>query len=303
MIEITLTTIAAYGPFAIAEHVHGSGIIATVVAGMICGNVGARSGMSPATKIAAHTFWEYVAFALNSIVFLLIGLEVRIRGLVDAWLEILVVWLAITLGRAVVTTAVSLALRRTSERLPWSWTAAMTWGGLRGALSMVLALALPQDFPSRPLIVNVTFGVVVLSIVVQGVTMTSVLKLLRIISPAGDDAHHERRAEVVAARAALRALDEMEREGTALDSVLATFRDEQRGRLEAAEAGLRALHAASDHLREDEARRVHARLLDAQKGELLQAHREGLLGGSGFEHVVAGIDAEIVALAEEHPDV
>ena len=77
MIEITLTTIAAYGSFLAAEHFHYSGVIATVAAGMLCGNYGARVGMSPSTRIAVETFWEYVAFALNSIVFLLIGLEVN----------------------------------------------------------------------------------------------------------------------------------------------------------------------------------------------------------------------------------
>ncbi len=75
MIEITLTTIAAYGSFLAAEHFHYSGVIATVAAGMLCGNYGARVGMSPSTRIAVETFWEYIAFALNSIVFLLIGLK------------------------------------------------------------------------------------------------------------------------------------------------------------------------------------------------------------------------------------
>jgi len=81
MIEITLTTIAAYGSFATAEHFHCSGVIAVVVAGVLCGNYGARIGMTPSTRVAVQTFWEYVAFALNSLVFLLIGLEVHLDAL------------------------------------------------------------------------------------------------------------------------------------------------------------------------------------------------------------------------------
>ena len=77
MIEISLTTIAAYGSFLTAEHFHYSGVIAAVAAGMFCGNYAARVGMSPSTRVAVEAFWEYVAFALNSIVFLLIGLEVN----------------------------------------------------------------------------------------------------------------------------------------------------------------------------------------------------------------------------------
>ena len=77
MLEITLTTIAAYGSFVAAEEFHFSGVIATVTAGMLCGNYGAPRGMSPATRMAVESFWEYLAFALNSLVFLLIGLEVQ----------------------------------------------------------------------------------------------------------------------------------------------------------------------------------------------------------------------------------
>ncbi|MEP6664536.1 MAG: cation:proton antiporter, partial [Verrucomicrobiota bacterium] len=129
MIEITLTTIAAYGSFVAAEHFHFSGVIATVAAGMICGNYGARVGMSPTTQIAVETFWEYVAFALNSIVFLLIGLEVNYRELLASWQAILVAYLVVTGGRALIIFGASSLLSKTRERIPWAWSAVLTWGG------------------------------------------------------------------------------------------------------------------------------------------------------------------------------
>ena len=187
MIEITVTTIAAYGSFAASEGLHGSGVIATVVAGMLCGNYGARTGMSPTTRVAAEAFWEYAAFALNSMVFLLIGFEVHLSRLASAWLPIVTAYLAVTVGRALVILIVSWLLRRTRERLPWSWSAVMAWGGLRGALSMVLALALPSDFPHRDLLITMTFGVVVLSILIQGLTMATLLRRLRIVDESSDD--------------------------------------------------------------------------------------------------------------------
>jgi len=70
MIEITLTTLAAYGSFVAAEHLHVSGVIATVTAGVLCGSYAAKSGMSPSTRMAVESFWEYLAFALNSLVLL-----------------------------------------------------------------------------------------------------------------------------------------------------------------------------------------------------------------------------------------
>ncbi len=182
MIEITLTTVTAYGSFVLAERFHFSGVISTVTAGMVCGSYGAPRAMTAATPVALESFWEYVAFALNSLVFLLIGLEVRIGALFAALAPITIAFLAVTLGRAAVVFAVSALLRKTAERIPWTWSVMLTWGGLRGALSMVLALALPSDFPQRDLVVTMTFGVVLLSIVLQGTTAGPLLRRLGLAS-------------------------------------------------------------------------------------------------------------------------
>jgi CPA1 family monovalent cation:H+ antiporter len=184
MIEITLTTIAAYGSFVVAERFHFSGVIATVTAGMICGNVAAPLGMSPASRLAVESFWEYVAFALNSLVFLLIGLDVRVARLLAEWRPIVLAFIAVSVGRALVVFLAAALLRRTTEAIPWRWSLVLTWGGLRGALSMVLALALPEEFPYRPLIVDMTFGVVLLSIVVQGITVGPLLRALGLVGRA-----------------------------------------------------------------------------------------------------------------------
>ncbi len=184
MIEITLTTIAAYGSFVAAEELHFSGVIATVTAGVVCGNFAAPRGMSPATRVAVESFWEYVAFALNSLVFLLVGIEVHVGFLLAQWRPILLAFAAVSAGRALVVFLVAALLRRTPEAIPWQWSLVLTWGGLRGALSMVLALAIPAEFPFRQLIVNMTFGVVLLSIVLQGITVGPLLNALRLVGPA-----------------------------------------------------------------------------------------------------------------------
>jgi CPA1 family monovalent cation:H+ antiporter len=115
MIEITLTTIAAYGSFVAAEEFHFSGVIATVTAGILCGNFAAPRGMGPATRIAVESFWEYLAFALNSLVFLLIGLEVHVSRLLAEWRPILLAFVAVTAGRALVVFLSTALLRRTRE--------------------------------------------------------------------------------------------------------------------------------------------------------------------------------------------
>jgi monovalent cation:H+ antiporter, CPA1 family len=181
MIEIALTTIAAYGSFALAETLGSSGVIATVLAGLTCARLGARIGMSAASRIAASTFWQYVAFALNSIVFLLMGLEVHLRTLARYWLAILVAYLVVTLGRALVIVAGRALIGLTLERFPWRWSVVLTWGGLRGALAMVLALSLPRSFIYRDLIVAMTFGVALLSILAHGLSMSTLLKRLGVL--------------------------------------------------------------------------------------------------------------------------
>ena len=120
MIEITLTTIAAYGSFVAAEQFHFSGVIATVTAGMLCGNYAAPHRHEPVHRVAVRAFWEYLAFALNSVVFLLIGFEVDVEALLAAWQPILVAYLAVHRGpgRGDLTgrRAAAAAAR---ERMPW----------------------------------------------------------------------------------------------------------------------------------------------------------------------------------------
>ena len=171
MIEIALTTIAAYGSFVVAEDLHLSGVIATVVAGLMLGTSSREATFSTATRITADAFWQYVAFALNSIVFLLIGFEVHPAQLVGSAAIIAVSFIVVVMARLGVVFGVSAMMRRTSERLPSSWAMLITWGGLRGALAMVLALALPAELPHRSLLIDLTFGVVTLSLLLQGLTI------------------------------------------------------------------------------------------------------------------------------------
>jgi monovalent cation:H+ antiporter, CPA1 family len=181
MVEITLTTIAAYGSFVTAESLHSSGVIAGVAAGMLCGNYARQLRSLVTARVSLEAFWEYIVFALNSIVFLLIGFEVRFSSLVANWLPILAAYVVVTLGRAIVIVAGRAFAGFAGEPFPWRWSIVLTWGGLRGALPMVLALSLPETFHYRDLLISMTFGVAVLSILIQGLTMSSLLKRLALI--------------------------------------------------------------------------------------------------------------------------
>ncbi|MFO0604816.1 MAG: sodium:proton antiporter [Polyangiales bacterium] len=300
MIEITLTSIAAYGSFALAERIHLSGVLATVVAGMLCGNYGAATGMSPSTRVAVETFWEYVAFALNSVVFLLIGFEVRVDALAAAWAPVAVAFAAVLVGRAAAVAVTALALRRTAESLPPRWAAVLTWGGLRGGLSMVLALALPRDLPHRELIVTMTFGVVVASILAQGLTMGP---LLRRLGLAGGDPTGGRyameKARQRAARAALDALDALARDGGASGDAVTSARAHYEGVIAESGARVEAMHVADEALAREERLALTRQLVLAEKDALLRALRTGAVGADAAEELLADVDARLVAVEDQ----
>jgi CPA1 family monovalent cation:H+ antiporter len=179
-IEITLTTILAYGTFLLARDLHLSGVIATVAAGLVIGNLATKTGMSARTLTALRSFWEYAAFIINSLVFLLIGLEVRLGGLLRAWKPILIAVAAIFLGRILSVYTIVPLSNLFSTPISFVWQHVLVWGGLRGALSLALALSLDSAFPYRDEILNLTFGVVIFSILVQGLSIKPLLRKLRL---------------------------------------------------------------------------------------------------------------------------
>ena len=181
MVEITVTLLSAYGAFIAAQLLGLSGVIACVVAGMITGSWGAR-GMQPLTRAAADSFWTYTAFLLNSFVFLLIGTKIHLATLSHYLPEILIGWVAINVSRAAVVCAKYAIMRAAGVKdFPLSWAVILSWGGLRGGLSMVLALALPTSFGHREMILHTTYGVVLLTLIVQGLTMKPLLRALRLV--------------------------------------------------------------------------------------------------------------------------
>jgi CPA1 family monovalent cation:H+ antiporter len=179
-----LTTVAAYGSFLAAERLHASGVIATLVAGLMTAHANVAAAPGTEERRFVEACWEYASFALNSIVFLLVGFQaIQLGDLVRLWLPIVAAYLVVTASRAIVVAAVTRALRRSREAVPSTWRRVLVWSGLRGALSMVLALDLPESLPARQTLLTLTSGVVVLSILLQGLTMTPLLRRLGILAP------------------------------------------------------------------------------------------------------------------------
>ncbi len=181
LIELTLTLLAAYGTYVLADLLHQSGIISVVVAGIVIGTYGRRTGFSDRAREAIDTVWEFLAFVLTAIAFLLIGLAIPLESLTDA--ALLIAWgvVAVLVGRALVVYGLLGGSSRLAHHLgiaPWvpiAWLHVMNWTGLRGAVAMALALSLPSDVPDRTLLQGTTFGIVLFTVLVQGTTAERVM--------------------------------------------------------------------------------------------------------------------------------
>ncbi|WP_294123084.1 cation:proton antiporter [Sphingomonas sp.] len=186
LVEITLTMIAAYGSFLVAEQLKMSGVLATLSAGILVGNFGKLGSLSAAGRPTLLSFWEFAAFLANSFVFLLIGDAEASPVLLAAVPVAAVATVAALAGRAVAVYPSSLAFACTSLAVPWKYKHVLFWGGLRGALALALALALPLSLPERGEVIAASFLVVAFSIFVQGLTMPVLIRRLGLLCPEGD---------------------------------------------------------------------------------------------------------------------
>jgi CPA1 family monovalent cation:H+ antiporter len=210
LIETTLTTVLAFGSYLVAEQVHVSGVLAVVAAGLVNGNIGPR-GMSPSTKILVYSFWDYAAFIANSVVFLLIGIQIDLSIIFSEWQVILWAILAVLVARAVSVYGLSWI----GKSMPSRYKPVLFWGGLRGAISLALALSLPASLGSfRVEIQAMAFGVVLFTLLVQGLTMKPLINRMNLIQRNEYQEEYERRhARSVMARAAYERLEHMYQNG------------------------------------------------------------------------------------------
>jgi CPA1 family monovalent cation:H+ antiporter len=179
LVEITLTTTAAYGSFLLAEHFGLSGVLATITAGLVMGNFNLLGTISDRGKEAVQAFWEYAAFVANSLVFLLIGMNEAHQAFVATiWFPALIAIALVMLGRAVAIYPCCRVFSRSSLRVTMKHQHVLFWGGLRGALALALALGLPLEVPQREEIITISFAVVAFSVFVQGLTIKPLLRCL-----------------------------------------------------------------------------------------------------------------------------
>ena len=169
-VEVLLTLAAVTGGYALANKLHVSGPLAMVVAGLIIGNHGRALAMSEQTRRYVDTFWELIDEILNAMLFVLIGMEIVVVVFGANELAATALAVAVTLLARLLTVGLPVGFLRRAADLPRGSWKVLTWGGLRGGISVALALSLPAG-PERDTVVALTYGVVVFSVLVQGLSV------------------------------------------------------------------------------------------------------------------------------------
>jgi CPA1 family monovalent cation:H+ antiporter len=188
LLENALCLVLAYGSFWLAEVMHLSGVIGTVMAGLMIGNYGRRLSMSVKTINTVETFFESIGFLINSLLFVLIGLELREVPANIMWMTVFVAIAAMLIARAAVSYSFYWLLNQAGTKRPERWNHILFWGGLRGSIPIALLLNLPNEgllATWRPVLLLAGFGCVFFSLVVQGITMKPLMLKLGIKGTSG----------------------------------------------------------------------------------------------------------------------
>jgi CPA1 family monovalent cation:H+ antiporter len=290
LIETTLTTVLAFGSYVIAEQFHVSGVLAVVAAGIVSGNLGPRR-MAPTTRILVYNFWEYAAFLANSFVFLLIGLQIDLNILITDWRAVLWAILAVLVARA----ASIYGLSWIGPGIPRRYKHVLYWGGLRGAISLALALSLPASLGEQGTVIkSMAFGVVLFTLLVQGLSMKPFINRMGLIKkdPAQEE-YETLNARLVMARTAQKELEIMYRDGLLSRHVWNILSKPISSRVDIlADTAAKTMHA-HPNVESKELESAIKAVLSSERATLRSLLREGRISEKTFTDLVHEVDGAL----------
>jgi len=297
LLEIMLSTVVVFGSYLSAEWLHVSGVIAVVVAGLVVGSYGMQKGMSPTTRLAVNSFWEYAAFAVNSLVFLLVGFEVSLVNIWPMLPTILTACFIVLIGRAISIYGLSPVVNLSGYKIPFKWQHILLWGGLRGAIPMALALSLERSFPRREEILLLTFGVVMVSLLFQGLSIKPLLKRLGLTTIRSWWIEHNLLAsQIMASRDAMKELDLLESRKAISFESYQRLHSEYQQRLEDLENKILELNQQDDGLIKLQENYALRQVLLAEKSSLREAYRSGFIGEEDWQSLSLQINEHLDTL-------
>ena len=296
LVETTLTTVLAFGSYLLAEYFHVSGVLAVVAAGIVNGNA-ETTEMSATTRVVVFNFWEYAAFIANSFAFLLIGLAIDLNVMLANWQAILWAIVAALVARLVSIYGFSIFNREISAK----WKHILFWGGLRGAITLALALSIPEEgmpATTREILQAMAFGVVLFTLLVQGVSTNWLVRRLKLVQRSEAQNEYElRHARFVAGRSAYDYLRRITQQGLISEHTWRTLSpiiQEQNDKLV---DGIRDLMKSDPTVEAEELDTARREGLRAQRDALRGLLRDGVISEDSYSMLVGEVDA---ALMEEN---
>jgi monovalent cation/hydrogen antiporter len=302
--EVALALLSGYFAFLPAAAIGVSGVLAAVTIGVYMGWYTPQL-TTVETRLSGNAFWEILVFLVNALLFALIGIQLhgildRLSGrstaslIADGILVSAVVILTRVVWVPIMTYVPRLLFRRIRERdpyPPWQYPLVISWAGIRGAVSLAAALALPIDVPGRDLIVFLTFAVILATLVGQGLTLPSLIRVLHL--PADDGAEREdAKARIKAAEAALARLDELAAEEWVRDDTAERLRGAYRFRRTRFRARLDGQDDDGTEERSQQFQRLRRELLSAERDAVIHLRNEGVITEDVMQRVQRDLDLE-----------
>ena len=302
---ILLTVAVALGTQQVGHFFGVSGVVAVVVAGLLVGNAGLSRRVSASNRVTLYSFWDYAGFGVNTFIFLLIGVEVSLPALWQILPAVVIAVLAYQLGRVLGVYPLLAIVNWIDRPISTRWQHVLFLGNIKGSLSMALALSLPTTLPNRAYLIAIVFGTVLVSLVLQGLSLPWIVKRLQLSSlSAVKQQTDEMRAQLITAKAAQDELDGMFNTGVLPKAVFEELRSIYQVQIAKAERSLRNLY----NQRVSESKNpvdpsgldaVRRQLLLAEKIALTDAVRKKIVADVVAEKRLQQIDEKLLGLEDD----
>lgn len=300
MVEITLTFVLAFGAYQIAEAIHVSGVIAVVVAGIFIGTYGWRRVLTTSSQIVLASFWQFIAFIVNSIVFILIGFNINFDILGANLIPAAIAFSAMFVGRLISIYPPFILFNKFSTlkgfiEYPIRWQHIFVWANIKGSISMALALSIPASTPYRDLIISIIFGIVLASLVLQGLTLGYVIRMLKLSNTGIAQYDYEYNlAQVLISRKVQEELDVMYNDGLIPIDIYNRMRSKYQVAYAKAERELRKIHDEVPDIALDQYLSVEEKLLLLEKVTISNCIRDNIISTENGDTMLDKIDQKLL---------
>jgi len=302
--SLLLTVALALGTFQISQFLGVSGAVAVVVAGLLFGNLGLPRSASASDRITLLSFWQYAGFIVNTFIFLLIGIEINPLTLWQTLPSILLVIVAYQLGRIISVYSLLGGLRWIDRPVPLPWQHVLVLGNIKGSLSMALTVGIPLTLTGRDFMVELVFGAVLFSLVIQGLALPWLIKTLKISHvPAVTQEIGTLQVQLIAAKAAQEELDTLLKAGVLSKAVYEELWAFYQAKVAVSERVLRDAYNQSRMGRGGHPNRqldkIRRQLLLAEKGAVNTALRKRIVPEELVQSYVKDLDERLLLLDDD----